>query len=209
MSITLTQSQIDEVTTYVNSYRAMNQAPPMAWNTTIAGVSQAWSTKLLTTNKFQHSGNPSYGENLAFFQGYGTDPVVLIKKSIDSWYNEIAAYDFSNPGFSEATGHFTCLVWVASTSFGMGIAINSTTGAAYITMNTSPAGNIIGEFPQNVLAKTGSQAPVNVSITTHNKAQAINSLNSCIVATQRNFPKQTILTALQNVVHLLQVSSDF
>ena len=148
---TLTSDQLMVITSYINTYRAKNQAPPMSYDSKIAGFSQQWSNYLLTNNLFQHSGTPLYGENLAYFEGYGTDTVKLIKMAIDAWYNEISLYDFNNPGFSEATGHFTCLVWQASTSFGIAISINPSTSAAIITMNTAPQGNVIGEFAQNVL----------------------------------------------------------
>jgi hypothetical protein len=151
MATTLTPDQLTVIASYINAYRAKNQAPPMSYDSNIAGFSQQWSSYLLTNNLFQHSGTPLYGENLAYFEGYGTDPVKLVKMAIDAWYNEISLYDFNNPGFSEATGHFTCLVWLASTSFGIAVSINPVTSAAIITMNTSPQGNVIGEFAQNVL----------------------------------------------------------
>jgi len=147
----LTPSQITDIVSYVNTIRAYHQAPPMSWSPTIAKVSQQWSYYLTANNLFQHSGNNAYGENLAFLQGYGRDPVALIKKSIDLWYAELSAYDFTKPGFSPATGHFTCLVWVNSTQFGFGLSINDATNAVNIVMNTSPPGNYLGQFQQNVL----------------------------------------------------------
>lgn len=147
----LTPDQITEITNYINSYRAKNQAPPLTWDTTIAQFSQQWSYYLLSKNEFRHSGNNLYGENLAYFQGYGSDVMGLIKKAIDLWYDEITLYDFKNPGFSHATGHFTCLVWKASTKFAMGISINTMTNAVDVTMNTSPPGNYQGQYQENVL----------------------------------------------------------
>ena len=73
-----------------------------------------------------HSGNPLYGENLAYFKGYGIDIMTLLKLSIDMWYKEHTLYDYTNPTFSTATGHFTCLVWKKSVKFGMGISISDT-----------------------------------------------------------------------------------
>jgi hypothetical protein len=102
-------------------------------------------------NVFQHSGTASYGENISYLQGYGKDIIALIKKSIDSWYNEVSEYDYNNPGFSKATGHFTCLVWKSSTTFGFGITLNDNTNEAYISMNTFPPGNYSGQFIKNVL----------------------------------------------------------
>jgi len=147
----LTSDQITEITNYINAYRAKNQAPPLTWDTTIAQFSQQWSYYLLSKNEFRHSGNNLYGENLAYFQGYGSDVMGLLKKAIDLWYDEITLYDFKNPGFSHATGHFTCLVWKSSTKFAMGISINTTTNAVDITMNTSPPGNYQGQYQDNVL----------------------------------------------------------
>jgi len=50
--------------------------------------------------------------------------MTLLKLSIDNWYNEIKLYNFKNPGFSNKTDHFTCLVWKSSKSFSIGISIN-------------------------------------------------------------------------------------
>ena len=155
----LSTEQITQIIDYINKYRAKNQAPPMNHNNSISYFSKQWSKYLLTNNLFKHSGTQLYGENLAMFQGYGTDIINLIKLSIDAWYNEISLYNFNNPGFSEATGHFTCLVWINSTEFGIGISIDNTTQKAIICMNTSPPGNVIGEFQQNVLPIVSAPTP--------------------------------------------------
>lgn len=151
VSASLTITEINEITLYINTYRAKNQAPPLLWNHTIAEFSQQWSHHLMTDHLFQHSNTTLYGENLASFQGMGVDKLTLLKQSVDNWYNEISLYDFSHPGFSSATGHFTCLVWLSSIEYGIAIDIDPTTSKAIVTMNTSPPGNIEGQFPQNVL----------------------------------------------------------
>lgn len=145
-------SIITEITNYINNYRSKHNSPPLAWDTTIASFSQDWANYLLSNNVFQHSGSLLYGENLAYFQGYSLDMLSLIKKAIDLWYNEITLYDFSNPGFSEATGHFTCLVWKNSTKFAIGYAYDDISKTVEIVLNTSPPGNIAGQYQQNVLA---------------------------------------------------------
>jgi len=155
----ITPDQISDITTYINTYRSKNGAPPLSYNSGITIFSQKWSDYLLTNNLFKHSGTQLYGENLAMFQGYGSDLVNLIKLSIDAWYNEISLYNFSAPGFSEATGHFTCLVWLASTEFGIAISFDPKTTKAIITMNTSPPGNVIGQFQENVLPLVTAPTP--------------------------------------------------
>ena len=161
----LTPAQKDEITSYVNAYRARHGSPPLKWDDTIANFSQKYSYYLVSNNLFQHSNNELYGENLAYFQGQGNNMMELIKKSIDLWYDEIKLYNFNNPGYSPGTGHFTCLVWKSSTTFGMGYSYNTQTRIADITQNTAPPGNIIGQFQENVLPLiTSEPIPVPVPV---------------------------------------------
>ena len=62
-------------------------------------------------------------------------------------------YDFNSGGFSGGTGHFTQVVWKGSTQLGIGRAESQEKGmkCAYIVGRYRPAGNMIGDFPQNVL----------------------------------------------------------
>jgi len=53
------------------------------------------------------------GENLA--AGYAN-----ASASVDAWGLEREQYNWAKPGFSEATGHFTQLVWSNTTSVGCG-----------------------------------------------------------------------------------------
>ena len=208
----LTGDQITEITTYINNYRNLNQAPPLVWDTTILNASNEWSQYLLTNNLFQHSGNHLYGENLAYFEGYGTDTMTLLKKSIDSWYNEISYYDFTKPGFSQATGHFTCLVWVASTNFAISITININTSAVVIVFNTSPQGNIEGQYQSNVLPvlpiitpmpPVPSPNPPTQPIPISNSAKIlsiINELNNIIFSISRRQSVYFIVGYIQKVI---------
>jgi hypothetical protein len=158
-SLIITDIQKTDISNYVNILRAKHQSPPLIWDDTIMAFSQQWANYLLLNNLFQHSGSVIYGENLAYFAGYGTDLMTLVKKAIDMWYNEISLYDFKKPGFSGGTGHFTCLVWKSSKIFSMGISINTKAQSAIITMNTSPPGNYVNDFAANVLPLITLPAP--------------------------------------------------
>jgi uncharacterized protein YkwD len=129
-----TYAQKIELTNYVNAYRAKHNSPPLLWDDTISAFAQEYSLYLVTNNLFQHSNKEGYGENLAYFQGYPNEMMTLIKKSIDLWYDEIKLYNFNYPGYSSSTGHFTCLVWKSSTSFGMGYSYNNDTKVVDITV---------------------------------------------------------------------------
>ena len=154
-----TYAQKIELTDYVNAYRAKHNSQPLLWDDTISAFAQEYSLYLVTHNLFQHSNKEGYGENLAYFQGYPNEMMTLIKKSIDLWYDEIKLYNFNYPGYSPSTGHFTCLVWKSSTTFGMGYSYNNDTKVVDITMNTAPPGNIIGQFQQNVSPPNGTIPP--------------------------------------------------
>ena len=62
-------------------------------------------------------------------------------------------YNFNSDGFSGGTGHFTQVVWKGSTELGIGRAEVERDGmkCAYIVGRYRPAGNIIGDYPQNVV----------------------------------------------------------
>lgn len=147
------------ITDYINQYRALHDSPPLTWDDQLASFADNWSSYLLKNNGFYHSNNKLYGENLAYFQGYNATPLELIKKSIDLWYDEIRMYDFNASQYTSGTGHFTCLVWKASRLHGFGYSYNTTTKEVVISMNTSPPGNIIGQFKENVLPLKNSGVP--------------------------------------------------
>lgn len=217
---TITPEQKTEITNYINNYRARHQSPPLTWDETIATFAQQWSFYLLSNNLFQHSGSALYGENLAYFEGYGSDTITLFKKAIDNWYNEITLYDFTTPGYKQGTGHFTCLVWKSSTKFGMGISIDpSNNNKVDITFNTEPPGNYQGQFQQNVLAPTGTTplplptpsptptpTPPPIPIPTpaqSNKKAIIVALYNIIYIIQSNQPKVKVISALYDLIKVV------
>lgn len=146
----LTKDQIIDITNHINVYRSKHRANPISHDQTISTFSQSHADKLIATNKFEHSKNRLYGENLAFFGGNKNDRVALIKKAIDNWYAEVKLYDFSNVAFKSGTGHFTQLCWNSSSKFGVGYSYNTSTKTAIISMNFDPAGNVLSKFKDNV-----------------------------------------------------------
>lgn len=206
---TLTPQQKSDITNYVNMYRAKNQAPPMVWDDSIATFSQQWSYHMVTTGSLTHSGTNTYGENIAMLQGYGDDIVSLIKKSIDLWYNESALYDFTKPGFSGTTGHFTCLVWKSSTNFGMGISMNNSNNSAYISFNTSPPGNYMTEFAQNVLPSLTPTPTPTPTPTVNTRSNVVSELYRLIRAINLNYSKDVVIGALTNILNEVKSSQKF
>lgn len=100
-----------------------------------------------------HSTNaqrPGCGENLAMH----SDTNLLKNTNIATkmWYDEVTnpGYNFSSPGFSSGTGHFTQVVWKASTELGCGIS-----GVYVVCRYCNEGGNMTmpGWFEKNVLPK--------------------------------------------------------
>lgn len=76
--------------------------------------------------------------------------------AIDAWAKEETKYDYESGEFSEATGHFTQLVWESTTSVGCG-AVNCNSDSAkgwFLVCEYNPPGNVVGSFKENV-SKTG------------------------------------------------------
>ena len=89
-----------------NQYRSKHSAGALTWDDTLASYAQQHASSCA----FQHTGGP-YGENLA--AGYSSG-----SSSVDAWYAEGAQYNYADGSFSDATGHFTQVVWVGSQSVG-------------------------------------------------------------------------------------------
>ncbi|KAL0030516.1 hypothetical protein WJX79_000947 [Trebouxia sp. C0005] len=121
-------------------------ADALTVSTTLETYAQNWADE----GQFVHSYG-AYGENLAEGDGNGwTSAADAASSAVDLWYNEVTLYDYSNAVFSSATGHFTQLVWVASTQIGFGAYLTSS-GEWLIVAEFDPPGNVEGEFAANVL----------------------------------------------------------
>ncbi|KAG0687172.1 hypothetical protein C6P40_002779 [Pichia californica] len=143
-SISTPSSTIVFSNTYLekhNYYRSLMQdTNPVEWDDDIAAISQSYADAYTCDGSLEHSGNSlngqGLGENLAY--GYSYDGA----GAVTAWFNEIALYNYSNPGFSEATGHFTQLVWTDTTKIGCGYKYCGTYYGYYIVCNYLPEGNI-------------------------------------------------------------------
>jgi hypothetical protein len=100
-----------------------------------------------------------YGENLYGFSTTGSfDSIAQTKSGITTaWYGEGKNYDYSHPGFSEATGHFTQVVWKATKRVGCAWNQQKCTKTGGFTFHKlvceyDPRGNIVGgdNFKNNV-----------------------------------------------------------
>ena len=133
----------------VNALRARHSAPPAVFDATVTSAAQIYADRLAATGVFVHSAS-RYGENLGAV--YADSGPAAATTSVDAFYAENTAYDYGAPGFALGTGHFTQLVWAASTRLGLGTARNENgTGPWYVVFNFDPPGNVVGGYAANVL----------------------------------------------------------
>ncbi|XP_044188176.1 Golgi-associated plant pathogenesis-related protein 1-like [Thunnus albacares] len=130
-----------------NAYRAKHGAQPLTYNSELNAAAQKWADHLLQTGSMKHSKS---GENI--FNKWTSAPLKLTgKEAVESWYNEIKDYNWSRPGYSDSTGHFTQVVWKESTELGVGLATDGNN--VFVVGQYRPPGNMNmpGYFEKNVL----------------------------------------------------------
>jgi uncharacterized protein YkwD len=141
-ALAATQTEIQEWLQAHNNYRAIHGVDPVSWSETIASSAQDYAD----TCPSGHSGS-SYGENLYWATNIRNRAVV-----VQGWYDENPLYDYNNPGWNPAAGHFTQVVWKGTTEIGCGFK----TGCGGDWPNVwvcqyNPPGNYLGQFADNVL----------------------------------------------------------
>jgi hypothetical protein len=67
---------------------------------------------------------------------------------VHGWYSEVGNYNFRRPRYRSGVGHFTQLVWAATTRIGCGVAHCS--NADVWVCNYDPPGNVSNQFADNV-----------------------------------------------------------
>jgi glioma pathogenesis-related protein 2 len=106
-----------------NAYRAQHGCPPLTLDDNLTQWAQDWANQLANKRVMQHRPNNKYGENIFMMAG-SPPPTVNGTMPVKSWYDEIKYFKFGVGGFSMQTGHFTQVVWKATTKMGVGVASN-------------------------------------------------------------------------------------
>nr|XP_023693772.1 uncharacterized protein LOC111857308 [Paramormyrops kingsleyae] len=137
-----------------NAYRQDHGAPPLTLSRELSVSAQSWADHLLAIRMLKHSPQSDKGENIFCMQS--SRPMKISgKQPVENWYNEIKDYNFSRPGFTPNTGHFTQVVWKDTKELGVGIATDGTT--IFVVGQYVPPGNmnVQSYFERNVLPPDG------------------------------------------------------
>ena len=153
-SIDLAKLRTDAVSTH-NTYRTKHKSPDVSIDNTLNQSAQTWAETIAAKGDLEHSTNRNnVGENIYWGGG---DSANLGSAAVQDWYSEIKDYDYTKPVSSNATGHFTQVVWKGSTKVGCGAAPGPATidgtkyDGFYVVCQYAPAGNVKGQFADNVL----------------------------------------------------------
>ncbi|GIG69483.1 CAP family protein [Phytomonospora endophytica] len=132
-----------------NAYRDRHGAPHLAHDAELGAKAEDVAGELAASGDLSADAAAQLadglGVNLAWTNGGDLDGHAIV----ETWYDQITAYDFDEPGYSEQTGSFTQVVWRDSTGLGTGYAELDGGGWLVVTLY-SPAGNVDGEFEGNV-----------------------------------------------------------
>ncbi len=141
-SIATSTSDIEQWLQMHNSYRKLHGVSPVIWSEMVAASAQAYAE----TCPSGHSGT-DYGENLLW-----TSYNRRVSLVVQMWYDEETDYNYKKPGFSHNTGHFTQIVWKATTEIGCASEVGCGNVLSYVWVcHYNQSGNYIGDFEENVL----------------------------------------------------------
>jgi uncharacterized protein YkwD len=135
------------ITAAHNQVRAAHGVAPLTWTPALAAVAQAWAEGcadqeaplgLIDHNQGRSESYGTYvGENVYGSSGPSTGP-----DAVAAWASEEASYDYESNGCDGVCGHYTQIVWAATTELGCGS--HACPGLAYgntIVCDYAPGGN--------------------------------------------------------------------
>jgi hypothetical protein len=123
---------------------------PLSWNPALAEQAQQWADYLAASGRFEHAPEDPYvpeGENL----WAGTKGYYAPEARVDAWVREKQFFrmgvfpDNSTTGRVEDVGHYTQLIWRATTE--VGCAQSTSAGEDILVCRYAEAGNYRGERP--------------------------------------------------------------
>lgn len=131
-----------------NQLRNAESVAPALWDRQLAATADAYAAELARTGRFAHSSRDSrsgQGENLWM----GTRGAFSFERMVSDWGSEKHMFrpgrfpDVSTTGRWEDVGHYTQIIWPASTR--VGCAVRSSAQYDYLVCHYGETGNVIGQ----------------------------------------------------------------
>ena len=130
-----------------NALRSQVGVPPLSWDPALGQQASTYAMQLALTNSFHHSNRNARqdtGENLWM----GTRGAYTYEAMVGAWSSERRNFvpgvfpAVSRSGNWQDVGHYTQMVWRATTRLGCALASNATTD--FLVCRYASAGNIAG-----------------------------------------------------------------
>jgi len=119
-----------------NDKRAIHGADPLEWDDKLADMARAHKYRC----QLVHDAQEGVGQNL-YMSSYSGGEAAQMEEAMKAWYDEEEPlYNYGGGGFSMATGHFTQVVWKATTKVGCAMYGGCPRGGKMTVCNYSPAG---------------------------------------------------------------------
>ncbi|KII60922.1 Golgi-associated plant pathogenesis-related protein 1 [Thelohanellus kitauei] len=138
-----------------NDIRVYHNAYPLVLKDYMCEMAQQLSEKLILykMGKSEEPGYPDlrYGKSITYVVGR---ELPSAKSICSSWYDGNRFYDFSKNVYNKQNGGFTQLIWKASKYVGFGVYWGD--NRSIIVALYYPAGNIKGQYEENVEPSRGS-----------------------------------------------------
>ncbi|KAK2566988.1 Golgi-associated plant pathogenesis-related protein 1 [Acropora cervicornis] len=128
-----------------NLYRRQHRVKPLKWSEEQAEGAKRWAEHLASINSLESFDGKDVGENIMSMQGKQLSG----SETADLWYKEAVDFNFEDPAFNAKCGRFSQVVWASSREFGVARCV-AEDGTEYIVARYKPAGNILGEFKENI-----------------------------------------------------------
>jgi pathogenesis-related protein 1 len=127
-----------------NTARAVVGAPPLAWNPALATYAQNHLKTLVPACTLAHSGG-AYGENLASWTGAAPVTQAVTLRAAEKAQYQGAGGPCQGP--SDGAGHYTQVIWGATTTVGCARATCTKNGTSWVLVafNYAPRGNVLGQ----------------------------------------------------------------
>lgn len=134
-----------------NIYRDLHGVPPLKLSNPLCALAQSWTNHLAHHNTFYHRNLKDIGESLFSRWSIDADFDISGEQLSKYWYEESKQYNFNQePSTLHVNaGHFSQMVWRSSIEIGIGKA-KTRCGKMFVVVNYKPAGNVIGEFQNNI-----------------------------------------------------------
>lgn len=142
--LALTAAEARSMVEAHNAVRTQVGVGPVIWDATAADFAQRYVSTLAGTCDLRHSAGSGYGENLAAWTG-DAPPT----QAVAQWAEEKSSYRGGGGPFRNSdmvAGHYTQVVWRATTHVGCGRTSCSKDGFTWtlLSCNYSPPGNMLG-----------------------------------------------------------------